>query len=353
MLIGIETLKLRMSNSQLKVLNTIVRCMDHYNPFDNLQSSGDDSITVDTGNNPGDVKASPASEFVPREDWVKFVDYCNSEKFLVYVYVICTYPCATSKRNKENQAKLIMSCTLGRTSMPITRHKLAEERGITDEEIGRVEVYIPAHTIKDKTIQCPDVIAELQNTMQKDPKNIQTGPNDVISQKFGKERKGGTRAMGAGMSISLVEKVGHIINVNEELRSTNNELKFVTEKLRIDLDELAKYVGNILVISPTDSLPSQQATSSSQREQVKHQHIDKEYRLVGCPWRIVAHGVIIGVDPTGMYHSIALGDDFNKVSIHDIVDGNALLFRPNSNIKRLLDVGIRSFVAWPKSMITF
>ncbi|KAF6170041.1 hypothetical protein GIB67_042846, partial [Kingdonia uniflora] len=181
-------------------------------------------------------------EFVPREDWVKFIDYCNSEKFLVYVYVI-----PKSKRNKENRAKLIASCTLGRTSMLITRHKLAEERGVTDEEIGRVEVYIPAHTKKDKTIQCPDVIAELQNTKLKDPKSIQTGPNDVIAQKFGKERKGRTRGMGTGMSITLVEKVGHIVNENEELRSNNNELKFSTEKLRKDLDALTKYVGNIPV----------------------------------------------------------------------------------------------------------
>ncbi|KAF6162034.1 hypothetical protein GIB67_002623 [Kingdonia uniflora] len=107
------------------------------------------------------------------------------------------------------------------------------------------------------------------------------------------------------------------------------------------------------VILPTDNFPSQQATSSSQREQEKYQHIDKECMLVGFPWRIVAHGVIVGIDSTDMCHSVALGNDFYKVAIHDIVDGNALLFRPSSNIKRLLDVGIRSFVAWPKSMITF
>ncbi|KAF6144166.1 hypothetical protein GIB67_004839, partial [Kingdonia uniflora] len=265
-----------------KIRDAWKRCKCHLN------------TTLIVGNNPGDVKASSAPEFVPREDWVKFVDYCNSEKFLAYVYVICTYPCAKSKRNKENRSRLIASCTLGRTSMPIIRHKLAEERGVTDEEIGRVEVYIPAHTKKDKTIQCPDVI------------------------KFGKERKCGTQGMGVGMSISLVEKVGHIVNENEELRSTNNELKFATEKLKKDLDALVKYIGNIPVISPTDSLPSN--------------------RLVGCPWSIVAHGVILGVDPTDMYHSVALGNDFYKVAIHDIVDGNALLFRRKSNIKRLLDM---------------
>ncbi|KAF6168019.1 hypothetical protein GIB67_011404 [Kingdonia uniflora] len=204
------------------------------------------NTTLIVRNNPGDVKASPTPEFVPREDWVKFIDYCNSEKFL-----------AKSKRNKENRAKLIAPCTLGITitSMLITRHKLAEERGVTDEEIGRVEVYIPTHTKKDKTIQCPDLI------------------------KFGKERKGGTRGMGAGMSISLVEKVGHIVNENEELRFNNNELKFSTEKLRKDLDALTKYVGNIPVISPTNNFPSQQATSSSQREQIQDNYGASGYFL--------------------------------------------------------------------------
>ncbi|KAF6136731.1 hypothetical protein GIB67_020053 [Kingdonia uniflora] len=44
---------------------------------------------------------------------------------------------AKNKKNKENRVKLIAPCTLGRTSMPIiTRHKLVEERGVTDEEIA-------------------------------------------------------------------------------------------------------------------------------------------------------------------------------------------------------------------------
>ncbi|KAF6145306.1 hypothetical protein GIB67_017017 [Kingdonia uniflora] len=69
----------------------------------------------------------------------------------------------------------------------------------------------------------------------------------------------------------------------------------------------------LLVISPTDNFPSQQETSSSQRGQEKHQHIDKECMLVGCPWRIVAHGVIVGDDSTDMCHSVALGDSHSMI----------------------------------------
>ncbi|KAF6156714.1 hypothetical protein GIB67_003861, partial [Kingdonia uniflora] len=228
------------------VLNyTIVKCMAHYNPFDNLQSSSDDSNTADTGNNSSSNATSKKKRGLAR-----------------------------GNNPGDVKASRPLNCSKGGLGK-------AEERGATDEEIGRVEVYISAHTKKDKTIQCPDVIVELQNTMWKDPKCIRTGANDAIAQ----------------------------------------------------------------VISSTDNLHFQQATSSSQREQETHQHIDKKYRLVGCLRRIVAHGVIVGVDPTDMCHSVALGDDFYKVAIHDIVDGNALLFRPNSNIKQLLDVGIGSFVA--------
>ncbi|KAF6159009.1 hypothetical protein GIB67_042090 [Kingdonia uniflora] len=100
----------------------------------------------------------------------------------------------------------------------------AEERGVTDEEIGRVEVYIPAHTKKDKTIQYPNVIVKIWQREER-----------------------WNWGMGAGISLSLVEKVGHIVNENEELRYNNNELKFATKKLRKYLDALTKYVGNIPV----------------------------------------------------------------------------------------------------------
>ncbi|KAF6166873.1 hypothetical protein GIB67_026652 [Kingdonia uniflora] len=102
---------------------------------------------------------------------------------------------AKNKKNKENRAKLITSCTLGRTSMPIiTRHKLAEERGVIDEEIGRVEAYIPAHTKKDKTIQCPDVIV-----------NIRAMNGEVV---YARPKKMGMIILGGGLPKH------HIYNAN-------------------------------------------------------------------------------------------------------------------------------------------
>ncbi|KAF6159543.1 hypothetical protein GIB67_032314, partial [Kingdonia uniflora] len=187
------------------LLNIIVSRMAYHNPIDSLQSSGDDSNTEDTGNNPGDVKASSAPKFFRWENWVKFVDYCNLEKFL-----------AKSKRNNGNRA-------------------------------------------------------ELQNTIPKDPKSIQTGPNELYSY----------------LRRNLSKK-GKL------------ELESATKKLRKDLNALTKYVGNIPV-----------------------GHFNRNFqecRFVGCPWRIVTHDVIVGADPIDMRLSVALGDDFDKVVILDIVD---------------------------------
>ncbi|KAF6171233.1 hypothetical protein GIB67_036901 [Kingdonia uniflora] len=302
------------------VLDTIVRRMTHYNPFDNLQSSGDDSNTVDTGNNSSSNASSKKKRgltrvcmYLPiiyesfkdvpndRIAWVvrglkecydishvawfdlkeKIKDAWKMYKYhLNTTLIVGNNPgdvkaslalnlfqgkIAKSKKNKKNRAKLILPCTLDRISMPITRHKLVEERGVTDEEIGRVEVYIPAHTKKDKTIQYPDVI-ECTTICQ-------FIVIFISMQKFGKERKGGTRGMGADISISLVEKVGHIVNENEELRSNNNELKFATEKLRKNLDALTKYVGSI---SETLKL-----TEVSASDKLKSFRASKEFGFAG------------------------------------------------------------------------
>ncbi|KAF6174852.1 hypothetical protein GIB67_026340 [Kingdonia uniflora] len=201
-----------LSTILVEVLNTIVRCMAHYNHFDDLQLSGDDSNTADTGNNSSSNASSKRKRGLARglkplpngkkkkigiNSWGQpnqanpetntyssdigfqvrmhlpiiyesFKDVPNDRialvvKGLVECYDIShvawfdlkekNYRClekAKSKRTKENRAKLIASCTLGRTSMSITCHKLAE----------------------------------LRNTMRKDPKSIRTRPNDVIAQVF-------------------------------------------------------------------------------------------------------------------------------------------------------------------------
>ncbi|KAF6135543.1 hypothetical protein GIB67_015396, partial [Kingdonia uniflora] len=175
-----------------EIFNIIVRRMAHYNPFDNLQSSGDDSNTVDTGNNSSSNISSKKKSGLTRDI-----------RFQVRIYLPIIY--VSFKDVLNDRITLIVK-------------ELEECYDIS---------HVAWFDLKEKKLKI-------------------LGKVIVIStQKFGKERKGGTRGMGTGMNISLVEKVCHIINENEELRSNNNKLKFSTEKLRKDLDALTKYVGNI------------------------------------------------------------------------------------------------------------
>ncbi|XP_058112425.1 uncharacterized protein LOC131255657 [Magnolia sinica] len=81
---------------------------------------------------PAVVKSYPAPISVPIEDWMIFVDYCNTDKFK-----------ESSVRNASNWAKQVGPSTLGQRSMAAARHEMAIERNLTtDAEFGRAEVYI-------------------------------------------------------------------------------------------------------------------------------------------------------------------------------------------------------------------
>ncbi|KAF6157044.1 hypothetical protein GIB67_041505, partial [Kingdonia uniflora] len=101
------------------------------------------------GKDPANVKATPPL-FVPKEVWVEFVDMCNSDAFQ-----------AQSKKNTENRNKVKAPCTTGRTSMAVVHHNLAVERNVPDEDVGRADVFIKAHSKPDKTYQCPEIIEKL------------------------------------------------------------------------------------------------------------------------------------------------------------------------------------------------
>ncbi|KAF6141527.1 hypothetical protein GIB67_031103 [Kingdonia uniflora] len=60
-----------------------------------------------------------------------------------------------------------------------------------------------------------------------------------------------------------------------------------------------------------------------------------------CCWvalEVSCDGVIVGVDSTDMCHSVALGDDLYKVTIHDIVDG----YKDDQDVRSASDMVFRS-----------
>ncbi|KAF9607060.1 hypothetical protein IFM89_030887, partial [Coptis chinensis] len=89
---------------------------------------------------------------IPLEDWHKFVDYCNTDKFK-----------AMSARNKLNREQQIMPSSLGRTSVAIARNELALEKGILESEITRADSYMLIHKPKEIVPQSQEVLNLIKN----------------------------------------------------------------------------------------------------------------------------------------------------------------------------------------------
>ncbi|KAF9600493.1 hypothetical protein IFM89_009942, partial [Coptis chinensis] len=133
---------------------------------------------------------------------------------------------AASKRNKANRSKLRAPNTFGRRSMAATWHVIAVENKFkSDLEVGRAEVYLRAHTKKDKTIQCPEIAT------------------------LGKDKSGRMRGMGAGVSSTMVKKNCLGFKKNEELRCENTTTNSKLDRLETEL----QMVKDMIVASQMDA----------------------------------------------------------------------------------------------------
>ncbi|XP_058103716.1 uncharacterized protein LOC131247481 [Magnolia sinica] len=117
---------------------------------------------------------------IPMEDWRVFVDQRTTEEFK-----------RASARNKVNRAKLKGPACFGRHSMAVTRHKMAMEKNLTsDAEIGRCEVFLRAHTRKDKVVQYPDLAEKLDELYSSNPASRMTDMNDALTELVGSDNRG-------------------------------------------------------------------------------------------------------------------------------------------------------------------
>ncbi|KAF9612383.1 hypothetical protein IFM89_039301 [Coptis chinensis] len=140
---------------------------------------------------------------------------------------------AASKRNKANRLKLRAPNTLGRRSMAATRYVIAVENKFkSDLEVGRAEVYIRAHTKKDKTIQCPEIAEKIQGIVNSDPSSNILSVDDALAQT---NKSGRMRGMGAGVSSTMVKKTALILKKNEELRCENTTTNSKLDRLETEL----------------------------------------------------------------------------------------------------------------------
>ncbi|KAF9623148.1 hypothetical protein IFM89_037729 [Coptis chinensis] len=243
------------------------------------------------------VRAAPPPPFFNREQWYWFLEYTKSEKFQ-----------AASKRNKANRSKLRAPNTLGRRSMAATRHVIAVENEFkSDLEVGRAEVYIRAHTKKDKTIQ--------------------SVPRSFT---LGKDKSGRMRGMGAGVSSTMVKKTALVLKKKEELRCENTTTNSKLDRLETEL----QMVKDMIVAS-----------------QMHYSFMNKMRDLHFVGGLKVASGEIVAVNPQSIVHGRPMGEGVFKILLTEVVNSEARVFFPNDFASTLGEVGVHGYVTWPTAFL--
>ncbi|KAF9612410.1 hypothetical protein IFM89_039443 [Coptis chinensis] len=155
---------------------------------------------------------------IPLEDWHKFVDYCNTDKFK-----------AMSARNKPNHEQQIMPSSLGRTSVAIARNELALEKGIPESEITR------RHSICLFTNQ-----RKLFHKAGKITSRASVSRNMIcprrIAMVVGPDKRGRFRGLGTGVCKTVLRKGDSLMKKNDGLMEANTLLERRIETMEANMD---------------------------------------------------------------------------------------------------------------------
>ncbi|KAK1283110.1 hypothetical protein QJS10_CPB21g01200 [Acorus calamus] len=306
---------------------------------------------------PAVVKEGPIPPNVSKEDWRTFVDMCNSEEHKTI-----------SDRNAVNRSKLKSPSTLGRKSMAVVRHEMAMERNATSEaEISRSEVYIRAHTKKDKTVQIPDVIEKLKEIQDSNPSSQQTSVDDALTQVLGNDSRGRMRGMGAGINKTVFKNATSMITKNLKLEKEKMQMGEKIEILQEEMKNVKALLANMNVPQTTASvgvvisggsqthnvggsggLPN----TSTEAPPASDMLIGKKCSLLNYDYEIVAHGEIVSVDPLLNVHGSRMGNGFYKVVLVEIIVEDADLFKNDGYHYTLGEVGVGGFVVWHRRFET-
>ncbi|KAF5197252.1 hypothetical protein FRX31_013164, partial [Thalictrum thalictroides] len=230
----------------------------------------------------------------------------------------------------------------------------AKERNVkSDFEVGRAEVYIRAHTKKDKTVQCPEIVEKIQEIENSTPKSNPLCVNDALTQVLGKDRNGHMRGMGAGISITMVKKTSTLLKKNEVLQAENSTTNLKVDMLGKELEKIKEMILKTQVNSPARfnvdlSTPT---TPSKRSSQPDHPFLNKQYDLYAVGSALVGSGEVVEVDPQVIVHGTPLGEGSYKILLTDVHDKNAKLFFPKGGCDTLGEVGANGYVAWPVAFL--
>ncbi|KAF9602346.1 hypothetical protein IFM89_026684 [Coptis chinensis] len=154
---------------------------------------------------------------IPLEDWHKFVDYCNTDKFK-----------AMSERNKMNREQQIMPSSLGRTSIAIARNKLALEKGILESEITRADSYMLIHKPKETN--------SIKNHISEHPELQYDLSEDAIATVVGPDKRGRYRGLGTRVCKTVLRKGDSLMKKNDGLMEANSLLERRMKTMEANMD---------------------------------------------------------------------------------------------------------------------
>ncbi|XP_058082437.1 uncharacterized protein LOC131230549 [Magnolia sinica] len=157
--------------------------------------------------------------------------------------------------------------------MAVICHQMAKERNLTsDVEIGRHDVYLRAHTSKDKVVQYPDLVEKLDDLYSNNPSSKITGVDDALTQLVSSDSKGRMRGLGCSitktglkMSAPARSKVENLIKERDGLVQEIFDIKKSLPKMEswMELQQHAQSTQNLS--SPTIA-KSAQASSDDEND---------------------------------------------------------------------------------------
>ncbi|KAF6169951.1 hypothetical protein GIB67_034343 [Kingdonia uniflora] len=195
---------------------------------------------------------------------------------------------AVSACNSANRENLTAPVCVGRDSMVVVRHRLANEMILkSDAQVPRSDGFIKAHTKSDKIVQCPTLVEKIRKCERLNPESKMTSMTDFVAKSVDKDHKGHLIGLGAGVCPTLLKKAKHLLIQNEDLCDTNIELAG-------KVDSTSQ--GGSCSTSQPPSIPFQAPISAL------NPHLNKKCILNGFSKAKVAHGKVAFVDPAIPIH---------------------------------------------------
>ncbi|KAI3894773.1 hypothetical protein MKW92_030760 [Papaver armeniacum] len=255
-----------------------------------------------------------------REDWERFVDFCNTEE---------DRKCrAIGKKSRE---ALQFLHSTGRTG--IFRKKYDMEKESPTGEVNRAVLFVETHVTKTlnnpESSSISDVkLRKIKELVDADPNGQKDIDNDAVTLICGRDRHGHVRGMGGGLSRTTMHASAPIIETLRKVRQENKSMQ-----------------SEIHLLKTQHGTCMQDGVSTSSNQSALQGPGESDVPASSCfmknfKGRTIALGRFNTVDPE-MEHVYS-------IIVEEIYDRDAELFDKDG---KLGDIVIGGVINWPKACI--